>query len=187
MDKCILHLCFLICLFSYQSSHCTSSFYSKPWLPNSCLLLTSRAPAKLFLNLLTYKKLQLWPSATSKSISGSQGHVPTTISEFISQIYLGNLGKKGKEMWDAHLNNQSHKQENLKLELGKGEQKNVQVEWQKREKKVKFSFFNEFVSGCAPLGCRGGLLLLQTAGLFSSCGSQAPLAPERGLQASSLR
>ena len=89
---------------------------------------------------------------------------------------------KGKEMWDAHLNNQFHKQENLKLELGKGEQKNVQVEWQKREKKVKFSFFNEFVSGCAPLGCRGGLLLLQTAGLFSSCGSQAPLAPERGLQ-----
>ena len=89
--------------------------------------------------------------------------------------------KKGKEMWDVHLNNQSHKQENLKLELGKGEQKNVQVERQRREKKVKFSFFNAFVSGRARLGCRGGLLLLQTAGLLPSCGAQAPLAPERGL------
>ena len=69
-------------------------------------------------------------------------------------------GKKGKEMWDVHLNNQSHKQENLILELGKGEQKNIQVEWLRRKKKVKLSFLERIYFW---------LCLCWLGGAFSCC------------------
>ena len=139
MDQWILRLNFLICLFLVSVLTFYITLLLKTWLPNPCLLLMSRAPAKLFLNHLTYKRLQLWPSDTSKSISGSQDQFQQL---FLSLYHRSPwaTGKKGNEMWDVHLDKQSHKQEKVILELGKGEQKNIQVEWLRGKKKGKFSF-----------------------------------------------
>ena len=95
-------------------------------------------------------------------------------------------GKKGKEMWDVHLNNQSHKQENLILELGKGEQKNIQVEWLRRKKKVKISFLERIYFWLCSCWLGGGLLLLQTVGLLSSCTARLLLLQSLGSRARRL-
>lgn len=99
-------------------------------------LLCQGHQLELFLNHLTYKRLQLWLLRHKQEHFRCQDQ----FQQLFLSLYHRSTWATGKRKRNVgcSIDKQSHKQENVILELGKGEKKNIQVEWLRGKKKVKF-------------------------------------------------
>lgn len=158
MDQWILHLNFLICLFS----HISPRALHHPSTQNlGCLihaLLCHGHQLNYFLTTWLIRDFNSGPPAQARAFQAARISSNNYFWVYITDL-LGRLEKKETKC-DVHLDKQSHKQENVILELGKGEKKNIQVEWLRGKKKVKFSFLGCVLFWLCWSWLMRGLLLL---------------------------